>query len=1847
MSTLDDKYAAQMNAQFGSAPRAIPPPPPTVVPNPAASNLTAVQGIPPAQGAEAHSAGTSLGVNPNIILPDPSQAKATAAHLQVQTDLANAPQGVKDFVGASPVNASVAQGSIPGLSKVHNALDVFSNLVSTYSADVGMVLKGLNAPVAGASTGFSRIPVNPYNPFTTPPSQSERAQRWANLINLGLAATGAGEAEAAGAEGATAEGANPPPKPPPHPITGWEPDAATGVVLHKDGSSVTFTNPKEAALWSVKANGATPPGVRLDIINGAEKGTYNLQWVDNRAAPAPGSNLLSDFTQKATADAAVAQTKQMQDTLADTELGKLSPEKTQEAIETHPGARTITAYVNPEALAKVYGEGEHTPFAMQLSDIQAAQEAGREIAIPYPQYLAETQGQPFADALNAATRFGEGGVSVDQGKELGTGTDNPILYAPNPETGNVQTVPPGSIPPGLPGEGEAAAGPSSIEDHNWGFLDPDDMYLHSLVNSDPTIAGTPAAQAALKVAATQAKVAAAYATKAAYLHQLFTEPAAVGMNKEQFALYSVKTQAVQQAIYQKALQVAANTIKRSWNTQWRASYAKHFAVEFDRFALDPAVKAHTALTQSGEDAGTPILQTSLMRDGSPIPYYHGTSYVNPANPEVGGTIDKWRIPEWSSYKVISFAEDKGFASDWAEFHHAQNVIDPATGRRISQNAKVYIVNIAAKNVADFRKPEDVNKAADWYADPKNVKYTQEVFGSHVNPREYMHKALARGSWRAWEQPAMWKDLGWDAARMMESVNPSEAEKERPNISVADGNQVHFRYNPAYGPTRIRLSLADKANYPEALTSRMPRGAFAKGGLPVDEAAEQLGFDTGEDLIRAVAHLEDQRSAAKVSVPTLVKKMAEDSAATKAGAETGLELTPEAIAQAAQNAVSAPQVEDLLVGELRTLSQLAGLPLNLDHVKDLATDNFAQLKAPEGAKPSAFVTTMRQTALRVQAALEKSKWDVAFKEKQNQLINHLQYRMSLDFLKQYNSSRALWRDLAESQQKPHIDQAWMDDIHAELKQYGYDVPSANLEYRRDLWEEQQRAQGFSVITSPPIPPLPVKELTVEEFSDLRSRVLNMVALGKKAMEVLRAGQAQAMQQAVSEAVMGASALRVKGVSNAGVPKRNLLSDLNAEFSQVQPLFDKMDDNNANGVFNQVIRQPAVAAHARANELREADHQHLGAQFDTFTNVEKAGLQRNVPQGHGLTNPINGQEMQLKVSDVLGMAMNMGTELNQWHLFEGGWGWDPEGVQRLLDAHITPKMVGFIEKVHAYLEGPMWRRLADHEFESTGLAPDKPQAVGFTVRGHQLPGGYFPLVRDPERAPLMGPANPDVSALFRDKIIRPSTPTGYLKKRVGAQYPTSLNWQDTLFHHVNDVSMRVAYSEYVGSAMRFIAQQDIRQLLATYGGPNAYGQIMSSLQRETGVSLVSSEVNSILGSIARSIRLNYYLVRSTAKVAIMLEHASAVPQAIQVMGAAATADGYRRWASNPMAAAQFAEQSSAYIRNRHNEIDVNMADLARDMEGGGHRGALGFVDRQLAKGGLETDLDLPFRWTQKGTVAALNWVNHWTIAVPHWTGAYYAAAGGTAKLNGVPQPAMDHDEAVAFADKVVSLAHGSGASMDMSRVQEGYNEYLKLLNVNYSYHGNQLNLTKGALGRTFQGRTSEERAQGVYQVGLVILATIVGGIAALDQLEKLTGPKATWETALSWLTDHIAGGLSRQVPGIRELEEMRETYEQRHKVDWKDSPALEGGPIAVGKGAVVLGDLASGHPTPATATHDLILGASYLAGVPGGGQLANTVQGLQDIGKPGNTHPILGVLNGPYAEHDFDYKPGHARSGGRGR
>jgi hypothetical protein len=164
-------------------------------------------------------------------------------------------------------------------------------------------------------------------------------------------------------------------------------------------------------------------GQRLRLT-GPKEEVPNAVFEDFKA---PGVEPAHTPVYGAVAEMDAAQVTRLQEAVAESQTHTRAPALMEDYLENHTDAGGQVVAVPADTVAKLWADG-HNVFADQQTAIQDALISGSDLQIPLSTYLTETAGKPFAEDLNAAVRFRENGVSIEEVKDLPTETPGYDVY---------------------------------------------------------------------------------------------------------------------------------------------------------------------------------------------------------------------------------------------------------------------------------------------------------------------------------------------------------------------------------------------------------------------------------------------------------------------------------------------------------------------------------------------------------------------------------------------------------------------------------------------------------------------------------------------------------------------------------------------------------------------------------------------------------------------------------------------------------------------------------------------------------------------------------------------------------------------------------------------------------------------------------------------------------------------------------------------------------------------------------------------------------------------------------------------------------------------------------------------------------------------------------------------------------------------------------------------------------------------------------------------------------------------------------------------------------------------------
>lgn len=663
----------------------------------ASSALAGVNGVSPQSGADAIQNAPVVGVPPSVAMRTPEEINTQSQQQRDQDVLRQSPP-VRNFVAtADPAHVAAAQDSLPHLASnadmirqmypngiatpfydiaasfgdqwgaiqdLAQKVPLIGNMIASSPQLAGALELGVGAQsvISGQFTTAGRVaaalgtPAGVFDiyrgtgangkPIYTRPSVEESTAYSAGILGI-LSGVAGGESKvgSAAAEAEPFVAGGPPHITPTGPVHG-----PTGFVQDAEGGTANFPNVRAAGQF-VADHGEADNSTYSYIQN--PNGSVSLQArpivPSVEGVPPVGVHPGVDGARAVVAQMDADHIASVQDNLAANPLTERSPQ-TMEAFLAQQTHGTVS--VDAERIAELNAEG-HDPFPELHGEVQRAVLDGTDVEVPVSRYLTATAGQPFAEALNKATVFRDGGVSVDDAK-------NAPSAGPESETGVV-----------------GAGGVSAQRAGEEPFTPMEEEKVKALV-----AAHTKAAQDALK---------------ASYLSPLFTDAEALGMTPAQFAAYSTKIADIHSNVVNRMQERAYNQVRRERSPEWKAEVASNVEKLSPQIEALPIIRAARQLSTPG---------FKLDRDLTTSFFPHSAARLDKSVLNNGGNH-----PD-DAADLLGYPSGGQLVSDLADMHEAMR----ASGARniseyVALQARGGAEAAAMDRLGHDMSPESIQRAA--------------------------------------------------------------------------------------------------------------------------------------------------------------------------------------------------------------------------------------------------------------------------------------------------------------------------------------------------------------------------------------------------------------------------------------------------------------------------------------------------------------------------------------------------------------------------------------------------------------------------------------------------------------------------------------------------------------------------------------------------------------------------------------------------------------------------------------------------------------------------------------------------------------------------------------------------------------------------------------------------------------------------------------------------------------------------------------------------------------------------------------------------------------------------------
>jgi hypothetical protein len=896
---------------------------------------------------------------------------------------------------------------------------------------------------------------------------------------------------------------------------------------------------------------------------------------------------------------------------------------------------------------------------------------------------------------------------------------------------------------------------------------------------------------------------------------------------------------------------------------------------------------------------------------------------------------------------------------------------------------------------------------------------------------------------------------------------AERERFRAEVDAEVGQERTYRTIDALSKGDVKLDRGEIVrDHGVAVADALPKDVLGKDGLPPDAVANLFGFDSGADLVRALAGAEPRKS-----------RVAREAAQRLRDRYPALTDRPRLLAAVAKEELhNAAFLREGII-RLRAMARELGLEVEVPTAQQLAdaAEGMVRDTKYSAIRPDAFDLAARGAARRASEATDPK---VRKAEFETYLLNRALYRAALDArvgaeknaraLAELARPSAARRRIEKATQRtvlpdgtvqftnPHL--AMIDEL---LGAFEFRASASLREVRAreaqraalEQWVAERRADGESVVVPDSVMKslertTHWKDLTPAELEDLRTAVDSIAAQAELRTAYKVGEQKMAHEAVVAELVDGATA-NGRGITDglgsnvATVGERLAAAGRSLQYMLERPelLFRALDGHKDDGPWQRLVWRKLSGASYRFYDLQREAGAKILEVLDAIPAAERRELKRRDFVVDG--NRYSGE-------NIIAVLANAGNESNFGKMLKGmsdprlrQFGevpWNGRATFDALVAHATPRHVEIVNAIHKALE-THWDKAVELERTDSGVPPKKVPTRPFTFLGKDgqqltIDGGYYPVLYSrkfrigkeqagADTAGLLG-----MPGLFNRDYDAATTPQGYLQERIESYArPLDLSLEalpGKLVMQAKDIAFRLDAKQLY----RVLTDDRIIGALHQAVGEEGYNVILSHLKEsvndvmlpDAGAGFAHEIIRKARGLVSQAI-FGLNVQQTLQNLADVTGVGAVVPQ--------------RYWAAAAIRVAKDIPGELAFMRAKSGEMRLR---------GDGHSSS---VARALEHSFRTSELAMKWDHAKEIFMIPFETTNA-MVEVPVWRGAYdHALEQGKSEV-----AAIEH------ADSAVRTLFGGKRTVDLPPISR--DKVFRHLTMFYGWANSQLNLFMRAAG-----------------------------------------------------------------------------------------------------------------------------------------------------------------------------------------
>lgn len=940
-------------------------------------------------------------------------------------------------------------------------------------------------------------------------------------------------------------------------------------------------------------------------------------------------------------------------------------------------------------------------------------------------------------------------------------------------------------------------------------------------------------------------------------------------------------------------------------------------------------------------------------------------------------------------------------------------------------------------------------------------------------------------------------------RERETFWKEESAKVREEVAAeVDATQVFIAFKELTEGD-IKLNKDELVEqYGAEYVRNLPRGfkrVYTTGeGMPLDAAANLLGYPSGDALIEALAGMPNRNEYIKGETDRRMKERYGDI------------MTDGSIAEEAKIALHNSQREKVLATELRALrrkqrevapflaAERARAREGARAVMDMPPTSAFRLAAQgmigqtaiRDLEPQRFLNAGRKQGKIAVKAMVDGDYATAADAKQKELLNHFLYLEARKARDRADKIAEYMRKFETKTTRERIGKAgatYLEQIDAILDGYEFRrIPNRQIDRRAMLnafvAKMEASAQNDSEFSGEPVNiPQSVLDdgrqinyrlLSVDELEAVNEAVRNIANLAGLKNKLLRIQEKRSLDEIVGDAqehiIANSKGGKAKKLESAlpGESLKRWAKGFMLIHTKIATQFRQMDGWKDNGMlWNLFVRPLNERADYEAVERSKATKE-LRKIFGEFRDTSMMSKQFIPSLGQSMT--LQGRLM---------VALNWGRAENRQRLMDGN-GFSQQNIDEIFGT-LNERDWKFVQNVWDYFDS-YWPSIQEQYERLYGVAPEKSAALPFETKYGTMNGGYFPIKYDPTKSAQSNAQNADeiLQQMKSGAFVRSQTKNGFTKEVLEKlDRPIKLDFS-SIYEHLNEVIHDLALREYLLDTNKLFNHRvngtTLKQTILDQYGDQYFREITDAI-RDISIGDIGAR-NSFEQSMAH-LRAGVSIVGMGWNLMTGLMQPLGLTQSMVRVGPKWIAKGLMKFGTDAVSlnnSAKVIYEKSAFMATRMMTQNREINEIRNQIKRSGK-----YPIAREAWGVIE---DSYFQLIIQGQKL---------VDIPTWLGAEMKALENGA----------DPETAIALADQAVIDAQGGGSIKDLAGIQRG-SPLLKLWTNFYSYFNTTLNLTQESFGKTnFKDPISIGRLAG--DLLMLYTAPAILGVALREAVSLLVG------------------------------------------------------------------------------------------------------------------------------------------------